>query len=1122
MGEMFSSKQTSNTTSKTQVPKKFQGVLDTLLKQSTGAAGQPFAPYTDPRIAGLSGNEQQGINAASSQFGMYQPLLDMATQNNMQMQQQGGIPTQTDLGNFINPYTDYVLGNSLNRLNEASDRNMTNIGSMAGMSGAFGGSRHGVLEGANLAELLKSTGELSANTYSNAFDKGMGNWFTSQGLRRGSIQDAMGIAGTGQGYNMGDINSLMSTGLTGRTQEQGQLDFNFAEFLRGQADPYNKAEFLSQIAGNYPRDLFTRTQNTTTTNTPSPISTIAGIGLTAAGLMTGNPAAMAGMGAGGASIGTMNKMPFGSVLGPPKNFKKGGKVKRFADRGRVIERDERGNPIDWSTGAKFRPNQILPDYYRDPYIEDIPTQTPAVGKGNDILDWLGDYALSQGEQRALDTDMDPGMRDILSQTLNRTGDALVRGKNERKDILLQLLGATVGEGTRRKSSPQTKYRDVTNKLAKGGHIVKHLAKGGGVYKKPDVNFTNTDAGYTSADVPVDDLIDPERVFGLALFKHESGASEFDNPDYTANAFRGKENSHAFGKGQWQPDTWNKLARRSNGKLHSISQTDVVNNRLPSKEEQDIAGQIEMDQLRTQYGNDYVARWGSHQAGATGWDKLSRAKPDTLVSSVIGARAAHNLGMDDKTVGDYRNRTRKELARAETFERQRITEAGGNLSPRLTGLPGDAQASQGIRGNKHGNVDYRGYTEEEINRSLKNRKDFDPAYEDYRSALIEAQGPQGSNENVLLPQEVPSGPRNIVPRSIQSPLDLLGGPSQPEIPYESLFTRGGKRLFAGGGYVKSYKGGRRVTPETNVLNFDPNDPNREFTFAPYQWEGKSILDLINPNRAIHRTNDVSSITANTPTNVQNESNMSQGPLGLLGQSNENPGDQYFNPALNETITSADSLTDGLAAGDYGPVLNDPLNSAQDDQDQELRDSLKDLIRQRLNDVKNQDENKRDPLFGLFSNANKPLIQMGLGILANSGYPNSFGEAVGKAGLGVLQGQEQEALAKNERTNQRLKDLLNLRYMNAMANSMDPSNKMALAQYNAQQKMQLERMKLQGKLDDARMRGDSAMERVIMQQLMIQGAGGAFATPYSQAQQQWMSSRGAPLPEDTTTDEDIPLD
>jgi len=340
---LFSSKTKTSSTQSTQVPQAFQGFLDTALSRATSAGTEGFNRYEGPRIAELSGNEQAGIAGAGAQAGMYQPVVNMAMQAGTDMLgSNGGAPTQTQLNGFINPYVNYVLGNSLDRLQEQSDTNMTKIGSTAGMSGAFGGLRHGVLEGANLSELLKSARDLSGTTYSDAFDKGMGNWFKSQANQRENIGSVMNTVGQGQRYNTQDIQNLMSTGLTERTRDQAGLDFMFSEFMREDQDDINKASFLSSIAAQYPRDLFTKNTNTTSTTSESPLKTIAGIGLAAAGVMSGNPAALAGLGAGSSALGKGTGFNSNADVGPgdfvyDPNYgnAKGGLIKKYANGGIV-------------------------------------------------------------------------------------------------------------------------------------------------------------------------------------------------------------------------------------------------------------------------------------------------------------------------------------------------------------------------------------------------------------------------------------------------------------------------------------------------------------------------------------------------------------------------------------------------------------------------------------------------------------------------------------------------------------------------------------------------------------------------------------------------------------------
>jgi hypothetical protein len=396
------------------------------LNRAAAAGDAPFVQYQGQRIADLSGNEQMGIQSAASNYGMYQPLVDMASMSSADLATKAGrAPTQGEIGQFINPYVDYVLGNSLDRLQEQSDTNMTKIGSSAAMSGAFGGLRHGVLEGANLAELLKSARDLSGTTYADAYDKGMGNWWKSQDSQRASIDTLLGTARGGQAYNQGDISQLMQTGLTERTRNQGLLDFNFGEFMREQEDPLTKASFMSSIAAQYPRDIFTKTTKSESTTTDSPIKTLAGIGIAAAGIMSGNPAAALSLGAGAASTGTSNPLqaPNRGIVNAKGGLIKG---KGYKKGGQIPTPKKKPNENDILKGMSYRDAiHFLDRLYEEPYN----SETTSLPYYQGMINWYDNVAKQQAltPEQQKDRDWYIGHRDIAKGYTTKDKDLMNAG-----------------------------------------------------------------------------------------------------------------------------------------------------------------------------------------------------------------------------------------------------------------------------------------------------------------------------------------------------------------------------------------------------------------------------------------------------------------------------------------------------------------------------------------------------------------------------------------------------------------------------------------------------------------------------------------------------------------------
>ena len=124
------------------------------------AADQSYQFYNDPRVAGLDQWEQQAGDALSNNFSQYDPLLQAISQSQLQQVQGGGLPIESEIQALMDPYKRNVLEQAQGRLFDQYQANLQDIGSRSALSGAFGGTRQGVLEGAAGAEFLKSGSEL--------------------------------------------------------------------------------------------------------------------------------------------------------------------------------------------------------------------------------------------------------------------------------------------------------------------------------------------------------------------------------------------------------------------------------------------------------------------------------------------------------------------------------------------------------------------------------------------------------------------------------------------------------------------------------------------------------------------------------------------------------------------------------------------------------------------------------------------------------------------------------------------------------------------------------------------------------------------------------------------------
>lgn len=97
---------------------------------------------------------------------------------------QAGQIGQTDLGQYMNPYQQQVIDNSTRDLNRARQMAQGDIAGRAAAAGAFGGSRHGLVEAENNRNFAQTVADLSAQQRAASFDN-------AQNMAQQDIQNRM-------------------------------------------------------------------------------------------------------------------------------------------------------------------------------------------------------------------------------------------------------------------------------------------------------------------------------------------------------------------------------------------------------------------------------------------------------------------------------------------------------------------------------------------------------------------------------------------------------------------------------------------------------------------------------------------------------------------------------------------------------------------------------------------------------------------------------------------------------------------------------------------------------------------------------------------------------------------
>ena len=136
-----------------------------------------------------------------------------------------GIPT------YMNPYTDEVIDRSVADIQRLTNQQLDQTGATAAKSGAFGGSRHGLVESTVMSEAQKNMGDLAANLRNNAFGQ-------AASLAGQDVANTMNMgqfnANQGQNMNLANMDAVNTAGQW-NSGAKNQWAQNLASLAQGAA-----------------------------------------------------------------------------------------------------------------------------------------------------------------------------------------------------------------------------------------------------------------------------------------------------------------------------------------------------------------------------------------------------------------------------------------------------------------------------------------------------------------------------------------------------------------------------------------------------------------------------------------------------------------------------------------------------------------------------------------------------------------------------------------------------------------------------------------------------------------------------------------------------------------------
>ena len=266
------SSQPTTPTSQTQFVREAPGIEERKIELMDIARQVAQKPINLPdyQVAGLGALEQQGMTAAG-QTGVGAPTVQAGIN---QVTQAAAPVGASQISQFLNPYQQYVT----NEIARQSGIMSNQIAANAVGSGAFGGGREGVQQAELQSRTLDAMGRAQQQGFNTALVAAQQQQLT--GLRAGQQLGQLGLGQ--QQMAQGDINQLFAAGGVQRQLAQQALDAQRQSTLQQQYEPYQRAEFLSNLYAAGPKSSSTVTMGTQPSTSPLAQAVGTGIGAFAA------------------------------------------------------------------------------------------------------------------------------------------------------------------------------------------------------------------------------------------------------------------------------------------------------------------------------------------------------------------------------------------------------------------------------------------------------------------------------------------------------------------------------------------------------------------------------------------------------------------------------------------------------------------------------------------------------------------------------------------------------------------------------------------------------------------------------------------------------------------------
>ena len=230
----------SSTVGGPQIPEWVSQAGQEAWTQAKTLATQPFQPFTGPRIADFSADESASFDMTRANQGAYKPLM---AESGDYLTQAGKNWGQEAAEQYMNPYQQNVTDIAARNLNRQFDVSRRAGDTAAAAGGAYGGSRHGLLNAENERNRMMQLSDLYAQGQSAAYENAQRAFMQDQARALKAADLGTQMAGALQTMGYTDAAALEAVGQKQRELDQASLDTAYQDYLEQREFPYRQINF---------------------------------------------------------------------------------------------------------------------------------------------------------------------------------------------------------------------------------------------------------------------------------------------------------------------------------------------------------------------------------------------------------------------------------------------------------------------------------------------------------------------------------------------------------------------------------------------------------------------------------------------------------------------------------------------------------------------------------------------------------------------------------------------------------------------------------------------------------------------------------------------------------------